>query len=222
MKRVVVLTLLATLILAGCSLLQQPEEAGAPIEAVALDEAAASASAVRFQIVPGESTVRFELDEILRGQPNSVVGATDQIAGELALDLSVPADVQMGTVQINARALQTDSGMRDRQIENRILETGAYEFISFTPTAVTGVPESVNVGDEVTFSIAGDLTIRDVTNPVTFTVVAVLESEGEISGTASAVIQRADYNLQIPNVPSVAEVEEEVELYIDFVARAGG
>jgi len=214
--------LLATLILTGCSLLQEPEEATGPIEAVALDEEAASGDAVRFQIIPGESTVRFELDEILRGQPNTVVGATDQIAGELLLDLGMPAEVQVGPVQINARALQTDSGMRDRQIENRILETGAYEFITFTPTAVTGLPESVSVGDEITFSISGDLTIRNIISPVTFEVVAVLTSEDEITGTAGAVIQRATYDLQIPSVPSVADVEEEVELFIDFVARADG
>lgn len=222
MSKVLILMLLATMILAGCSLLQGPEEASGPIEAVAIEDTSASGEAVRFQIVPGESAVRFELDEVLRGQPNTVVGATDQVAGEMLLDLNAPASVQVGTIQINARALQTDSNMRDGQIENRILETGAYEFITFTPTSVTGVPESVSVGDEVTFSVAGDLTIRDITKPVTFSVVAVLQSEDEITGTASAVIQRADYDLQIPNVPSVAEVEDEVELYIDFVARPSG
>ncbi len=65
----------------------------------------------------------------------------------------------------------------------------------------------------------GDLTIRDITQPVTFNVTASAVSDSQIEGTASAIVQRADYNLQIPSVPSVADVEEEVELYINFVAN---
>lgn len=42
----------------------------------------------------------------------------------------------------------------------------------------------------------------------------------QITGTATAVVNRADYGLQIPSVPNVANVEEEVELYIDFTANA--
>jgi hypothetical protein len=45
-------------------------------------------------------------------------------------------------------------------------------------------------------------------------------SETQIAGIASAIIARSDYGLTIPSVPNVANVEEEVELYIDFVANA--
>ena len=54
----------------------------------------------------------------------------------------------------------------------------------------------------------------------TFTVEATAASESQIVGTATAVVNRADFGLQIPSVPNVANVEEEVELYIDFTANA--
>ena len=111
---------------------------------------------------------------------------------------------------------------RNRAIKNEILNTNEYEFITFAPSLVEGLPESVSVGEPVTFTIGGDLTIRDVTNEATFEVEATAVSEGEISGMASAVVQRADYNLNIPSVPNVANVEEEVELTINFVARVEG
>jgi len=226
------LLLVTAVFLSACGLLQEPEAASAPIEAVPLvietpTAAAASDTAVAattgpviFQIDPAQSQVRFELDEDLRGSRITVVGVTNQIAGELALDLSNPAATQVGIIQINARTLATDNNFRNRAIQNEILDTGAYEFITFTPTAVTGLPESVKVGDPVTFTIAGDLTIRDVTNAVVFTVQATAVSDTQLAGTATAAVNRGDYGLQIPSVPNVANVEEEVELIIDFVANA--
>ena len=42
----------------------------------------------------------------------------------------------------------------------------------------------------------------------------------QVAGAANATISRADYQLTIPPVRNVANVEDEVELYIDFVANA--
>ena len=72
----------------------------------------------------------------------------------------------------------------------------------------------------IEFTIDGDLTIRDVTLPVTFSVIASPVSETQLVGSAAATVARDDFNLRIPSVPNVADVEEEVELYIDFVANA--
>jgi len=41
-----------------------------------------------FRISQTRSRVRFEIDEELRGEPKTVVGTTDQVAGEIALDFS--------------------------------------------------------------------------------------------------------------------------------------
>lgn len=199
----------------------QPPEENTPTpaaEASAPADPAAAGNLRIFSIVPDQSQVRFQLDEDLRGQRITVTGTTDQIAGELAVNLDDLAATQVGTLQINARTLLTDNNFRNRAIQNEILDTGAYEFITFTPTAVEGLPASVTPGTPITFSIAGDLTIRDVTQPVVFEVIAQADSSDQISGTAATTIQRADYNLNIPSVPNVANVEEEVELYIDFVA----
>lgn len=206
----------------------QPTDTAAPAETEAVtpvetDEPAAEQSANQLRIYsidPASSQVRFELDEDLRGSRITVVGLTNQVAGEFAADPGDLSTVQVGTLQINARTLQTDNNFRNNAIQNEILDTGAYEFISFTPTAVNGLPAAAAVGETVSFTIDGDLTIRDITRPVTFTVSASMVTDQQISGTASTVINRTDFNLNIPSVPNVANVEEEVELYIDFVARA--
>ena len=68
------------------------------------------------------------------------------------------------------------------------------------------------------FQISGDLTVRDITHPITFDVTVTAVSETRLEGSASAILARGDYGLQIPEVPRVANVDEEVLLEIDFVA----
>ena len=184
------------------------------------EEPAPTSGLIIYEIDSSASQVRFELDEDLRGVRTTVVGTTDQIAAQLAVNYGDLATVQVGEIRINARTLATDNNFRNRAINNQILVTGAYEFITFVPTAVNGLPASVNIGDTVTFTIVGDLTITDVTHEATFEVTATAVSATQISGTASTTVTRGDYNLIIPSVPNVANVEDEVDLHIDFVANA--
>ena len=147
---------------------------------------------VIYTIVPEESKVRFELDEDLSGIRNTVRGTTNQVAGEIALDSSDPSTAQVGTLLVNARTLVTDNDFRNRAIQNRILNTGSFEFIEFAPSAIEGLPETINLGETANFVIVGDLTIRDVTKEVSFEVEATLVSEDEISGTASSVVSHEE------------------------------
>jgi polyisoprenoid-binding protein YceI len=224
----------ALLLASACGLLREPEAASSQIEAIPLEVETTEPTAVAteavseavdsglqvYAISQEASQVRFELDEDLRGERKTVVGTTDQVAGEIALNMSDLSSAQVGVMQINARTLVTDSNLRNRAIQNEILDTGGFEFITFTPSSISGLPDSIEVGQEVSFTIEGVLTIRDITLPVVFNVVARADSDQQLSGTASAVINRADFNLNIPSVPNVANVEEQVELYIDFVAGA--
>lgn len=194
--------------------------ASAPISAVPLAQnASAPAGTLLFQIVPDQSEARFTLSEELRGAPKTVVGATKQVAGQLSLSPSDLSAAQVGTIQINARTFATDSTQRDRAIRNFILNTDSYELITFKPTGVSGLSGAAELNKPLEFQLSGDLTIRDVTKPVVFTVSAKADSESKLSGNASATVNRGDFGLTIPNVPFVANVGEQVQLEIDFVAE---
>lgn len=173
-----------------------------------------------FEIVPGESEARFLIDEVLRGEDTTVVGTTDQVAGQLAIDTGTPSNTRIGTIRVNARTLATDSSFRDRAIKNRILNTNEYEFIEFTPTEVSGLPDSATVGETYTFQITGDLTIRFVTREVVFDATVTPISQTELEGTATTTIAHADYDIIIPDAQAVTSVGDTVTLELDFVARA--
>jgi polyisoprenoid-binding protein YceI len=203
-------------------------EASAPIEALPVEVEQVQdkvesgmdqpAGVVVFTILQESSEVRFSLDELLRGNPTTVVGLTNQVAGEIAIDFDDPGSAKVGKILVNARTLVTDNDFRNRAIKNEILDTDEFEFIIFTPTTISGFAENAQFGEALAFQITGELTIRDITNEVTFDVSITAESETRLSGSASTVVLRADYDLKIPDVPSVADVDEEVVLEIDFVA----
>lgn len=179
-----------------------------------------SEGVVIFEIVPAESEARFTLGEILRGQDNTVVGSTDQVAGQISIDFGDPSASQVGTIQVNARTLATDNNFRDRAIKNQILDTNTYEFITFTPTSISGWPQAAVIGELIELEIVGELTIRDVTMEVTFTVTVVAVSETRLEGSGATIVAYADYGITIPDVAAVASVDDEVLLEIEFVAIA--
>jgi len=180
----------------------------------------AAVSQIIFEIVPAESEARFLIDEVLRGDPITVVGATDQVAGQFAVNPGDVSEVQVGTIQVNARTLATDNDFRNRAIKNRILLTDDYEFITFSPAEVVGLPETVTVGETYNFQIVGDLTVTDVTRSVTFEVTATATSENRIEGLAKTSILYPDFELFIPDARAVDTVDDEVRLELEFVAEA--
>ena len=222
----VLLLLVGVMIAAGLwfLLLRTPEEASEPIRSVTLNTAVtvtgtdATTDFVIFELVQAESEVRFSLGELLRGEPKIVVGTTDQVAAQLAVNLSRLADTQVGPIQINARTLFTDNNLRNNAIRNRILFTDEFELITFVPTEIAGLPESTAVGEPVSFEITGELTIKDVTNSETFAVTAVARTPSRLEGTAVTAITRSNYQLFVPDVTAATNVDEEVQLEINFVA----
>jgi len=204
--------------------LQTPGAASEPIssEPIASDIVSsgvdATADFVTFEISQAESEVRYFLGELLRGQPKTVVGSTNQVAGQLLVNLNELASTEVGLIRINAWTLLTDNNMRNNAIRSRILFTDEYEFITFNPTEISGLPDNAAVGESITFEMSGELTIKDVTQVETFVVTAVAPTPSRLEGSATATILREDYQLVVPNVRSVANVEEEVVLEIDFVA----
>jgi polyisoprenoid-binding protein YceI len=197
----------------------QNTQAPAATEAGATQAPVAEGTVV-FEISQDESEARFIINEVLNGADKTVVGVTNQVAGQILVDADNTANVQLGQIQVNTRTLSTDSGNRNRAIQNIILETGRFEFVTFTPTAISGLPASAAAGDTFTFQVTGDLTIRDITQQVTFDVSVTAESDQRISGLGRTTINRGDFDLQIPQVPQVASVEENLILELEFVALA--
>ncbi len=202
----------------------EPEPAAtatvAPQEEAEAESAEMPAMGKTFVIVAEESEARFIIDEQLLGQPKTVIGTTNALSGELTVDTANPAASAIGTIQIEAGTFVTDNDRRNSAIRRFILQSNQYQFITFTATELMGLPDTIAVGDDVDFEVTGDLTVRDMSQPVLFIVTMQVVSESELRGTAATIVVRDDFELTIPQVPSVANVGEEFIVEFDFVARA--
>ena len=223
------------------ALFRTPAAPGGPIQAIPYDAPAPTANgaakepagassaatapvvsddAVIFEIVPDETEARFAIEQFLHGAGTTVVGTTNQVAGQIAIDPSDPTASKVGVIQVNARTLVTDEDLRNRVIANQILKTNDHEFVTFTPTKITGLPSQGAVGKSFTFQVAGDLTITDVTKSVTFDATVTPVSETRIEGAAVTTVNYKDFGLLIPDAPVFDTVADEVRLELKFVAKA--
>jgi polyisoprenoid-binding protein YceI len=168
------------------------------------------------------SEARFYIEEVLFGNDKTVEGITPDVTGEIQFDLASPSTATVGTITINARTLSTDDNRRNGQIQNRILQSAEdqYQYITFEPTSITGLPETVAVGDTFNVQMTGNLTIKGMTLEKTFDVAVTVASETNLTGLGTTTITHQEYELSIPSVPIVASVEDEVRLEIEFNAVA--
>jgi polyisoprenoid-binding protein YceI len=183
-----------------------------------------SGDAPTFAIDPAQSTASFEINEILNGNPKRVIGTTDQVAGQVAVEPSDPSDPRFSTIVVNARTFRTDSSQRDRQIRGPVIlnsATDEHEFISFEIGRVVGLDGPVTVGDSVEVTLLGDLTIKGTTRGVVFQATLTLVDSRTIRAVAESLVLRSDFGIGIPSVPSVAGVDDEVTLKLDLVLVSG-
>jgi polyisoprenoid-binding protein YceI len=184
---------------------------------------AAESSSEAFVIQQDRSQAIFTLDEVLRGVPTTVVGTTSELAGQFGLDFDDLSQTRFSDFVVNARTFATDSSTRDRAIRGPIIlnsATDEFEFITFTVKEAVGLEGSAAVGDTISFTLVGELTIRDQTNEVEFEVTATLVDDSTVEGMATADVLRSDFGIGIPSVASVADVTDEVALVLEFVATS--
>jgi polyisoprenoid-binding protein YceI len=174
-----------------------------------------------FVIQSDQSVATYTIDEVLRGQPNTVVGTTSEVAGQFSLDPADLASTEFSQFVVNARTFTSDSSTRDRAVRGPIILNSAsdeFELITFDPTGVEGLEGSAAVGDTLEFVLVGDLTITGTTHEARFEITATLVDDSTVRGTAESTVLRSDYGIGIPSVASVADVPDEVILTLDFVA----
>jgi polyisoprenoid-binding protein YceI len=186
----------------------------------------------------GDSVARFLIVERIFNRENTVEGTTRQIDGAFLIDY-LGADIRVGQFEINVRDIETRSldvdisergwtdGERDVVIRGQILESGRdeYEFATFDPTGVEGVPDDFALGDTLNIQVNGDLTIKGVTSRVSFDMELSLEAENRISGFATTTVRWADFDITVPYVggnSDVNAIEDSVELQLEFTAEEEG
>lgn len=222
MKKVIISAIIVVFVLiAGYQYATRPT--AAPSAPLASNEPAVSGTDSLFVLEQAETTASFTLGELLGGKPVTVVGTTNAVTGSFRVNPASPAGISFGEFKVNARTFVTDNSSRDNATRRFILKTedSANEFIVFTPKAITGLPASFAIGSSVPVKVSGDLFISGITKPAVFEGTLGLVAADEFSADLRATVLRSDFNLVIPNIPKVTNVDDAVVLRIAFDAIKG-
>ena len=175
----------------------------------------------RYSVVPERSEARYRVREQLAGfsLPNDAVGTTRAVEGSVVLDAQGRVVASDSRFTVDLRQLQSDERRRDNYIRRNTLETDRYPMVVFVPTEVRGLSVPPPRAGTATLGLVGDLTVRDVTKPVTWETTAAFRG-GEVAIRAATTFSFADFGLRIPRVASVLSVEDRIRLEIDLLLAA--
>lgn len=177
-----------------------PATTGGDSSAATVAEPADSAGAVDGTWVISEgSQVGYRVTEVLFGQDTEGVGRTGDVDGSIEL---AGAQVTAGSFTVQMATVESDEGRRDNQFRGRIMATDQFPTSTFTLTAPIDLGSVPAAGETITATATGDLTLRGVTNPVTFDVQAVLEGD-QIRIVGNTDIVFADYGIPQPDTGGI-------------------
>lgn len=237
MKKITILLLSLSLILAACG--AQPsslateaapassstEEVSAsqptePPASLATEQPDPSGASI-YRIVAGESTLQYEVGEVFFNENNRfnvAVGITTQINGEITVNLAEPQNSTLGPVTADISQFKSDSPRRDNALRERFIQSSRYPTVTFVANQFSGLPESYQEGQTVQLQIGGELTIRETTRPVTFAATVMVQAD-QLTGEATTTILMSDFGFGPIDMGGILKTEDEVKITLSFIAR---
>ena len=193
---------------------QAPESA---VLALAPSTSAVSADTLLLTVAEEGNRARYRVREQLARLefPNDAVGETSSVAGSLLVTSDGEILREGSRFVIRLADLESDSDRRDNYLRRNTLATDEYPDAVFVPTGFRELPSPIPTSGEARFLLDGELTIRDVTRPVTWQVGAEFAG-GAVLGRAETTFTFDEMGLTVPRVGSVLSIREDIRLEFDF------
>ncbi|MDR3573646.1 MAG: YceI family protein [Anaerolineaceae bacterium] len=174
---------------------------------------------IHYSMDVSKSSASFKVREQLAkfSFPTDAIGKTSDISGSMALNPDGTINTSVSKIVVNVGTLVSDSSMRDGYVRRAILQTDQYPTATFVPTKIIGV-NPLTASGQVSFQVTGNLTIKDVTKPVTWNVTGSVQN-GQATGVATTTFKFEDFNLPQPQVPVVLSVVDSITLEVDLTCQ---
>jgi polyisoprenoid-binding protein YceI len=171
-----------------------------------------------YRIDAAQSEVRYEVGETLfrNNRFQTAIGRTSGVAGDVLVDFAQPSNSQIGEIVIDVSQFTSDETRRDNYIRREGLQSSQYPYARFVPRSIEGLPDQAAPGEDLTFTLVGDLTVKETTLPVTWIVTLRVEDD-RLVGSAATEILMSDFGVGPIQVASLV-TEDLVKLHFDFVA----
>lgn len=198
-------------------------QSGGSADSSAAPSNSAPGSTVVFKIDPSQSKVTYTVNETLFNENNRIntaIGVTNAITGQINANLANPAATTLGPITVDVSQFTSDSRQRDNMIRRNFLQSSTYPTATFVCKQLVGMPASYTQGTSYTFQAMGDLTVKTITQPVTFTITARLQNNN-LTGEATAQVLMSQFGIGPISLLGMLKTEDQVKITFDFVATAG-
>ena len=172
---------------------------------------------LNYRVAPHGNEARYLIREQLVNMnlPIDAIGKTSNVTGGIVIDASGAVVKSGSQFVIDMASLTSDSQRRDRYVRANTLGTATHPTAVFVPTELRGLRMPLPASGNLTFQMAGDLTVRGVTRPVVWNVTATV-SNGSITGEAKTRLTFEQFAITKPRVGSVLSVDDDIRLEYTF------
>jgi polyisoprenoid-binding protein YceI len=176
-------------------------------EPFTLEESASIASYTAHFLAAGQSV------------PGTVVGETSGVNGEFLLAMAPTATLRSLKFTVDLRTLDSGSSERDQHVRDDTFDTAKFPFAVFVVAQSQIFAGTYSEGQNVKFSLQGQLTLHGMTHPATFAMRGKRQAN-TITGLGSAVIQLQTFGMKDPQLTSVVPItiDKDITLMIQFTA----
>jgi len=176
----------------------------------------ADLAAVLISLQPG-SVARYEIGEQFARLPTPItaVGETSAINGKVYFDPSGNiSESDASIIVVDVESLTSDENKRDNWVRRN---GGIGSEISIILTKVSGHTWPLPDSGKMEVTIEGEMTISDITNPVTWNGLLGIEGS-DITGSITTIITWDQFSLSKPRLPFIISVDDEIMLELEVIA----
>jgi polyisoprenoid-binding protein YceI len=173
-----------------------------------------------YYLFPGKSQASYKITIHPQAQgnvPQTVTATTDQLTGAIRMRAGDLAQATLDPISVDLTHLTTGDAQFNRVLHEQILQTDRFPKATFVPTKIEGMPDSYETGKTISLTIIGDLTIRDITRPVSV-LAQVQKSGGRITGTASGTILWSDFGFAPIDIAGLFTADDIISFNLEFSA----
>lgn len=141
----------------------------------------------------------YRVEEVLAGVNTTAVGRSNEISGLMTI---AGTTIPVVDIEVQVASITSDESRRDGQFRGRIMNADEFPTATFRLTQPIDLGRVPADGEQITASATGDLTLRGVTNEVTFDVTA--QANGELIGVLGSIpVLFSDYAIDNPSFGGV-------------------
>jgi len=159
----------------------------------------------------------FRVDEELTIGEVVAVGRTGGVSGSLTI-----ADGQLTETEVvvDMASIRSNDSRREGAIYGAV-GAGQFPTARFVLTEPVSLPAGISEGQTVQVDAVGELTVKGVTQPATFTIEALIRDDGFAVVTGTAGIVFADFGVVAPKAPIVVSVADEGIVEFQLIVSRG-